>query len=44
MDTLATFAAITYLCMFIVTDVRTGRRRQNWPIKVTSTTRLDGTL
>ena len=26
-DTLATFAANTYLCMFIVTDIRTGRER-----------------
>ena len=38
-DTLATFAANTYLCMFIVTDVRTGRETAKlFDIKVTSPT------
>ena len=39
MDTLATFAANTYLCMFIVTDIRTGRETAKlFDIKVTSPT------
>ena len=38
-DTLATFAANTYLCMFIVTDIRTGRETAKlFDIKVTSPT------